>query len=157
MFLAALDGGDIACVELCCLPAEPAARRRAVDRLRPIAQGRGIACLVAEDAALAAETGCDGVRVAGPAVYRAARRIVGPGAIVGVDAGSSRDDAMTAGEAGADFVRLADDADLVAWWAELMEIPCVSAAPGGEFLEIGGPAVWTAADPRAAIRATTPR
>ncbi len=59
--------------------------------------------------------------------------------IVGVDVGRSRHDAMTLAEAGADYIafgipphvedRAASAArrlELVAWWSEIFEIPCVA-------------------------------
>ncbi len=68
-----------------------------------------------------------------------AREILGGRFIVGADAGRSRDDAMTLGEAGADYVGFGIPAhvedretarerrlDLVAWWSEIFEVPCVA-------------------------------
>jgi thiamine-phosphate pyrophosphorylase len=68
-----------------------------------------------------------------------ARKIVGGSRIVGADAGISRDDAMTLGEAGADYIafgapsHLKDRAkgrarrqEMIAWWSELFEVPCVA-------------------------------
>lgn len=107
------------------------------------AQAKGAAALVAGDARLARTVKADGVHVPvsddGAASYAEAREIVGGGAIAGLDAGRSRHDAMTAGEEGADyigfgipaFVKDRDTAierrlDLVAWWAEIFEVPAVA-------------------------------
>jgi thiamine-phosphate pyrophosphorylase len=73
------------------------------------------------------------------AAYGAAREVLGPRAIVGADAGRSRHDAMSLGEAGADYVGFGIPAhvgdrgtarerqlDLVEWWSELFEVPCVA-------------------------------
>lgn len=152
---AALAAVDVACVALRLDPADAADRQRAiVDQFVAITQRQDVALVIDDDAALAAAAGADGVVLAGPAGYRAARTVVGPTAIVGVRAGSSRHDAMVAAEAGADFVGLAGDADLVSWWAELMEPPAVAFADGGDPAAIGalaaagadfvapGPALW---------------
>lgn len=121
--------GDVACVAL----RDPTTA--AIDRLRPMVQDRDIAFIVQGDAVLAARTGCDGVRVDGSAAYAAARRTVGKDGIVGVFVGDSRHEAMVAGEDGADFVAFAADAELVSWWTELMEIPCVAPVEGADFIE----------------------
>jgi thiamine-phosphate pyrophosphorylase len=106
-------------------------------------QARGIAALVLDDARRALDLGADGVHLAhtkdSTARYRWAREFLGPRLIVGADAGASRHDAMVLGEEGADYVafglgpdRRDRDAeaglrlDLVAWWAELFEVPCVA-------------------------------
>ncbi len=105
-------------------------------------QKLGIAALVT-DAALARIVKADGVHL--PAsksiveVYREARETLSGRLIAGADAGRSRHDAMTLGEAGADYVAFGIPAhvedretaagrrrDLVAWWSEIFEIPCVA-------------------------------
>jgi len=146
--------------------------RPAVEALRPLVQDRDVAFLLDGRPALAAATGCDGVE-AGPGGpgYAACRKAVGPSASVGVACGHSRHEAMVAGEAGADYVAFGepaegDDAmastlDLVAWWAEMMELPVVAlgpidaasaprvAAAGADFLALDR-AVWDHPDGPAA-------
>lgn len=127
----ALDADTIACVLLCQgTEAGPeAALRQACSAL----QSRGIAVLGRDDIALAREIGCDGVHLSDPKAYRAARAQFGAEAIVGVGCADSRHDAMTAGEAGADYVAfgslspapaLADHETLMGWQL-LMTVPCV--------------------------------
>lgn len=170
---ALLAAGDIACVLLLTngLPDEALAAR--IERLRPQAQERGVAFLIEDRFALAAETACDGAHLNEPERYRAARARLGGEAIVGVGCGASRHAAMVAGEHGADYVGFgahappapAADPDLLAWWQELMTVPCVgfgAASPeecadmvraGADFVA-PGPWIWT--DPRgpeAAVRA----
>ncbi|WP_051249280.1 thiamine phosphate synthase [Inquilinus limosus] len=148
MFAAALGAGDVACVEMA-VPADPAAAKAAVERLRDIAQERSVAFLLRDDATLAARTHCDGV-VVGPGAYAAARKTVGAQAIVGVAVGTSRHEAMEAGEAGADFIGFDADAEIVSWWTELMEVPCVAAVPEADFRRVAAEG-WT--DPQAAAAA----
>ncbi|MDR6291101.1 MULTISPECIES: thiamine phosphate synthase [Inquilinus] len=148
MLAAALGAGDVACVELA-VPADAAAARAAVERLRDIAQAAGVAFLLRGDAALAAKAQCDGV-VVDPAGYGAARKAVGGQAIVGVVAGTSRHEAMEAGEAGADFIGFDADPEIVSWWTEMMEIPCVAALPDADFRRLAAEG-WT--DPQAAAAA----
>lgn len=154
-----LDRADIACVELDLADAgQDAAWARAIDVLRPVAQDRDVAVLLRDHADLAVRTGCDGVRLSAFAGYRAARRTLGQ-AIVGVDAGLSRHEAMLAGEGEADFVALGPAEDggpavlFVEWWADLMEIPGVAfgarslgdaealAAAGADFIALD-PRIW---------------
>ena len=108
-----------------------------------LVQARGIAALIESDAALARTLRADGVHVPWSkdivARYEEAREILGGRFIVGADAGRLRDDAMTLGEAGADYVGFgipahvedresarARQLDLVAWWGEIFEPPCVA-------------------------------
>jgi thiamine-phosphate pyrophosphorylase len=124
--------------------------------------------------------------------YHAARAIVGGDISIGVDAGGSRHRAMELGEAGADYVAFgkatvelartdADDgepgpsdptlagpttpADLVAWWAEVFEVPCVAfdiadvaaarqaATRGADFIAVHLPAAVPLATLVADVRA----
>ena len=147
-----LDAGDVACLELRLATDDGDAWRRAVDALRPVVQDRGIAFLLSGRPELVRETGCDGVVIGPDDPFRSARDAVGAQAIVGVLCGSSRHDAMIAGERGADFVGLAPDPELIGWWAEVMEPPCVAFADGGDigaclaagadFIAVGAP-VWS--------------
>jgi len=108
-----------------------------------LAQRAGAAALIADNAALAKALRADGVHLGismDPAgTYADARRILGPRAIVGADAGISRDDAMTLAEDGAEYVAFgapldlsdldkarARRAELISWWAEIFEVPCVA-------------------------------
>ena len=108
-----------------------------------------------------------------------ARRIL-KGLELGVTCHASRDLAMTAGEAGADYVAFGAffpsttkaapemaGLDLLAWWSELMEVPCVAIGgitpdncgplvqAGADFLAVSA-AVWQHVEgPAAAVRAFT--
>ena len=91
------------------------------------------------NAGLAAELGCDGVHLDRPEAYSGARRLLGGARMIGVSAGDSRHVAIEAAEDGADYVSFGPffpsttkqapslaDAEIVCWWSELMEIPCVA-------------------------------
>lgn len=114
----------------------------AVKALISIAQKRGAAALVANDASLARTLRADGVHLDwSPSCaedYAAARDVVGNGAIVGCDAGRSRHDAMELAELGADYVAFSrrDDApgqlELAEWWGEIFEVPVVTFDIGDE-------------------------
>ncbi|SBV97115.1 Thiamine-phosphate synthase [uncultured Alphaproteobacteria bacterium] len=157
-FAAALDAGDVACVQLRLKDVPDDEIRRACDALRPLAQDRGVAFLMNDRPDLAAELGCDGVHVGQDDMpYAQARKIVGPDAIVGVTCHDSRHLAMEAGEAGADYVafgafyptatkipKTAAEPDLLRWWSELFTVPCV--AIGGITVANAPPLVAAGAD-----------
>jgi thiamine-phosphate pyrophosphorylase len=162
---AALDAGDVACVQLRLKPAADQAIRRAADALRPVAQQRGVAFLMNDRPDLALATGCDGVHVGQEdASYAEARRVLGLGRIVGVTCHASRHLAIDAAEAGADYVAFGAffpsaskeakhraDVDIVRWWTEIMTVPCV--AIGGITPENCAPLVTAGADFLAVISA----
>jgi len=137
---AALDAGDVACLQLRLKEADDDAIRRATETLMPVCHARDVAFLVNDRPDLAAELGADGVHIGQrDADYATARALVGADGIVGVTCHGSRHLAMVAGEAGADYVAFgaffetrtkAPEAratpDILTWWQELMEIPCVA-------------------------------
>jgi thiamine-phosphate pyrophosphorylase len=140
--------------------------------LKPLvdaAQQREVAAILEGDAQLVRTLRADGVHLpAGKDIverYGEARDILGNRFIVGVDAGRTRHDAMTLGEAGADYIGFGipahvEDRDtararrqeLVAWWSEIFEVPCVAfdvdalddasalAAAGADFVALTAPA-----------------
>lgn len=132
---AALDAGEVACVLLRTAELAEVEARRAAESLIAVAQGRDVAFLIEGSAELARDSGADGVHItAGEGLnVPTLRRVIGPEAIVGVGCGESRDLAMTAGEAGADYVGFGDlDAaappagELLSWWQETVTPPCVA-------------------------------
>jgi thiamine-phosphate pyrophosphorylase len=103
------------------------------------AQKSSAAALIYGDAQLARTLKADGVHLPWSVDVRTAaedaREILGQGGIIGADAGTSRHDAMELGELGVDYVAFGlGDGDaareyrdeLVAWWAEIFEIPVVA-------------------------------
>ena len=102
---AALDGGDVACVQLRLKEASRDDILKAAEVLIPVAQERDVAFLMNDDPVLAKESGCDGVHVGQEdATYDEARNLLGDDAIVGVTCHDSRHLAMEAAEKGADYV-----------------------------------------------------
>ena len=176
---AALDGGDVAAFQLRLKDVADDAIARAADTLRPICQQRDVAFILNDRPDLAAQLDCDGVHIGqGDMSYAEARRIVGPQRQIGVTCQASRDLAMTAGEAGADYVAFGAffpsstkavttpaSLEIIEWWSQLFEIPCVAIggitvencqqviAAGADFLAVAG-GVWNHKDgPEAAVRA----
>ena len=173
----ALAGGDVACVQLRLKDVPDEAVLAAGRLLMPIVQAAGAAFIVNDRPDLARALGADGVHVGqDDASYAEARKLLGPDAIVGVTCHDSRHLAMEAAEAGADYVafgaiyptatkeaKTSAPLDLIGWWAELFETPCVAiggitvenAAPviaaGADFLAVSA-GVWAHKDgPRAAV------
>jgi len=136
----ALDAGDVAAVQLRLKDVSDDDIRQACDILRPVVQAREAAFLLNDRADLAAEMGCDGVHVGqSDCPYRTARRLVGDNAIVGVTCHASRQLAIEAAEAGADYVAFgaffptatkvaptAADPEILEWWSTMMTVPCVA-------------------------------
>src|SRR5689334_2742400 len=150
LLAAACAAGDVAAVLLRLEPADERTLINRVKALAPAAQQAGAAVLVeapeADDlASVVARGGADGAHMAGdlselgPLRERLkGERILGAGGL------RSKHDAMTAGEAGVDYVMFGEPrpdgshppfeavANRAAWWAEIFETPCVACAPSLE-------------------------
>ena len=162
----ALAGGDVACLQLRLKDCDDDVIRHATRMLKPIAQDRGVAFIMTDRPDLAAERACDGVHVGEEDMpYAEARRLLGPERIVGVTCGASRDRAITAAEAGADYVAFGAffpsptktatkhraDTELIRDWSETTVVPCC--VIGGITQENCGPLVEAGADFLAVISA----
>lgn len=176
---AALSSGDVAAVLLRLADGDDRTQINRVKALAPIAQDAGAALLLDGHVGLVARSGADGAHV-DAADIAAALEALKPDWIVGVGAVTSRHDAMTAAEAGSDYVMFGEpDAqgrrppfdsvlERVSWWAEVFEIPCVAYAAsieevapliesGAEFIAVGHDADdWIWADPASALAALKP-
>jgi len=176
---AALEGGDVGAIQLRLKAVPDEAIEAAARALAPVAARRDVAFILNDRPDLAARLGCDGVHIGqSDGTYEAARRAVGPGGIVGVTCHDSRDLAMTAAEAGADYVAFGaffptdtkatthrPDPEILEIWQETMLTPCVAiggvtvdncrplAAAGADFLAVSA-GVWRhPAGPAAAVAA----
>jgi len=165
-------------VQLRLKQATDGAWRAAIRALQPVVQFRDVAFLINDRPDLAREFAADGVHLGQEDTpVPDARRLLGPGAQIGATCHASRDLAMRAGEAGADYVAFGAfyptttkeaparaDPDILAWWSDTMELPCVAiggitatnCAPlvqaGADFLAVVG-AVWAYPDgPAAGVR-----
>lgn len=165
---AALGGGDVAALQIRLKDADDAAILGAVERLGPIARTHGVALILNDRPDLAQRGGCDGVHVGqGDAPVAEARRLMGPDAMIGVTCHDSRELAMDAAEAGADYVAFGaffptatketihrPDPEILTIWQETVEIPCVAiggitaatagdlARAGADFVAVSA-AVWS--------------
>ena len=155
---AALDAGDVAAVQLRLKDASDDDVREAMDMLRPVAQSRGVAFLLNDRPDIAKQGGCDGAHVGQTDMGAVqARKLLGPDLMLGITCHASRDLAMDAGDAGADYVAfgaffpsttkappMMAEVEIVEWWSSMMELPCV--AVGGITPENCAPLVKAGAD-----------
>lgn len=172
----ALEAAEVASLLLRLRTTDPTRREADIRMVASLAQPRGVALLVEGEPDLVVRCGADGLHVTESEKRLAdALRRLAPDYIVGAGGLESRDEAMLAGEAGADYVLFGDaganggppSAELILertrWWAEIFNTPCVAlagtldeigplTAAGADFVMLGD-AIWN--DPRgptAAIR-----
>jgi thiamine-phosphate pyrophosphorylase len=157
---AALNATDIAAVLLRLADGQERDLIAHIGALRILIQSNGAALLLAGHPSLVARTQADGAHMTGVDALKAAAPALKPTYIAGCGGLTSRHDAMLAGETGADYVMLGEpDAEghrprleaileRIAWWSEVMTIPCVGyaahldeigvlAQAGAEFVAIG--------------------
>jgi len=155
--------------------------RAAAKALMPVCHARDVAFILNDRPDLARELGCDGVHIGPDDMPLAeARRILGPDAMIGVSAKTSRHVAMELAEAGADYVAFGAffpsttkdvaalepaDPEILSIWAETTNVPCVAIggitvancapliAAGADFLAVSS-GVWAYEHgPAAAVKA----
>lgn len=157
-FEAALDAGDVACVQLRLKDCPDETVIEAAEVLQPIARAHGAAFLINDRPDLALQVDADGVHVGqSDASYADARALLGDDKSIGVTCHASRDLAMEAGEAGADYVAFGAffptttkeasakaDVELLSWWSEYFVV--ASVAIGGITPENAEPLVEAGAD-----------
>lgn len=133
---AALSAGGVTSLLIRIKTEDMVRAARLVRDLAGPAQEKGVAVLVEGPPDLALQAGADGAHISGgEAEVKAAVKQLAPDYIVGAGAGESRDGAMHAGEAGADYLLFGDVkepldglAERVGWWAEIFNTPCVALA-----------------------------
>lgn len=162
---AALAAGGSAAFLLRLASPERATIAAAAAHLRPVCSARGVAFLLQDEVDLALTLGADGVHLGAPEGVPAARAALGRERILGASCGGSRDAAVVAGEAGADYIAFgapgrpheappgAAVIELIAWWSGLFVLPClvdgdtalddcrVLAGAGADFIGVSS-AVW---------------
>ncbi len=163
----ALEGGDVAALQIRLKDVSDAAIAEAVAAIAPIARAHDVAVILNDRPDLAASLDCDGVHVGqGDTPYAAARKLMGKDRMVGVTCHDSRHLAMEAAEAGADYVAFGAffptttkdapttaDPEILSIWQEVMETPSVAiggitadnaaglATAGADFLAVSA-GVW---------------
>lgn len=155
----ALSAGEVASLLIRLAGDDPRRNEDIVRALAPLAQEKGVAVLVDGSVTVALRARADGAHVSGSGDELAdAVKKLSPRYIVGAGGLALRDDAMRAGELGADYVLFEGDdrealAERVSWWAELFNTPCVARAAsladvaplaqaGADFVMLDD-AVWT--------------
>lgn len=177
---AALGAGDVAAVLVRLTEADERTQINRIKALAPAVQDAGAALLIDGHPNLVARAGADGAHATGIDAVTEALEALKPDWLVGAGGLSSRHDAMTAAEAGCDYVMFGEsdaegrrapfDAILerVSWWAEVFEAPCAAYAAaldevaplveaGADFMTVGhdfGDWIWRA--PAAAVAALAP-
>lgn len=173
----ALDAAPVAAFQFRVKGLDEHEAARLADPLQRICADREVAFIINDSISLAKRLGADGVHLGqGDGDVAEARQRLGREAQIGVTCHDSRHLAMEAGEAGADYVAFGAfyptttkqtehvaTPDLLTWWQELFEIPCVAiggispenalplVAAGADFLAVSN-AVW-GGDEAAAVKA----
>lgn len=173
----ALDAGPVAAFQFRVKGVDEHEAARLAAPLQEICAARDVAFIVNDSISLAKRIKADGVHLGqDDGTVEEARQRLGREAQIGVTCHNSRHLAMEAGEAGADYVAFGAffptttkqteyhaEPELLSWWQELMEIPCVAIGgitpenctplveAGADFIAVSG-AVWNG-DEAEAIRA----
>ena len=174
----ALEAGPVAAFQFRVKDIDPEEAARLAEPLKAICDEFDVAFIVNDDVALAQRLGADGVHLGqGDESLKNARAALGKDVQIGITCHDSRHLSMEAGEGGANYVAFGaffptetketqykPELDIVQWWAEMMEIPCVAIGgitpdncrplidAGADFLAVSG-AVWNdPAGPAAAVR-----
>ena len=174
----ALEAGPVAAFQFRVKDVDPEEAARLAEPLKAICDEFDVAFIVNDDVALAERLGADGIHLGqGDESLKNARAALGKDVQIGITCHDSRHLAMEAGEGGANYVAFGaffptetketqykPELDIIQWWAEMMEIPCVAVGgitpdncrplidAGADFLAVSG-AVWNdPAGPAAAVR-----
>lgn len=173
---AALSGGDVASLILEGGGADEASFQAFAARVAPVAQASGVAVVIAGDSRIAGRVGADGLHVEegrqelADAIARHQARMM-----VGAGGAKTRDAALELGEERPDYIFFgrfgydtkpephARNLALGAWWAQMIEIPCIVmagseiasvaavAATGAEFVALSAAVFADGVDAGAAV------
>jgi thiamine-phosphate pyrophosphorylase len=169
----ALAAGDVAAVLLRLADGEARAQIERAKAIGAAVQRRDVALLLDGHAEIAARAGADGAHISGIEAFVAALPLLKPDRIAGAGGLIGRHDAMLAGESGADYVMFGEPdrrgrrvpleelEELLLWWAEVVEIPCIGYAghadevavlahTGADFVALGE---WIWTEPQGAAAA----
>ena len=167
----ACDRADIASIILRTMGRSDAEVVASARQMLPVAIEKAAAFLIEDRDDLAEDIRADGVHFASFPARASQLPALKPRFIVGAAGLASRHDAMSAGEAGADYVMFGEASgnrapfatilERVAWWAEIFNVPCVAFAAaldevpalvraGADFIALDD-AVWSTANPLAAL------
>ncbi len=175
----ALDAGPVAAFQFRVKGLDDHAAALLAEPLHRICAERDVAFIINDSISLAKRLGADGVHLGqSDGEVAEARERLGREAQIGVTCHASRDLAMAAGEAGADYVAFGAfhpsttkptehiaDGEILNWWQSFFELPCVAIGgitpancralgdAGADFVAVSG-AVWNG-DEAAALRAFT--
>ncbi|RUX33879.1 thiamine phosphate synthase [Mesorhizobium sp. M2A.F.Ca.ET.042.01.1.1] len=175
---AAFEGGDIASLILPDNGMDDASFQAFAERIVPIAQGAGIAVIIAGDSRIAGRVQADGIHVeAKPRELAETIERLASKMMVGAGGAKTRDEALELGEERPDYMffgRFGYDNKpephhrnlaLGEWWAEMISIPCIVmggselasveavAATGAEFVALSSAVFADGRDPAAAVAA----
>ena len=164
---AALNAGSVAALQIRLKDLSDYDLINVTKVIAPIAQNLGVAVLMNDRVQLVKSLKLDGVHIGQSDMpLKEARALLGKEAMIGVTCHNSRDLAMDAAEAGADYVAFGAfyptttkevehmaDLETLSIWQETIEIPCVAiggitaenarevAEAGADFIAVSG-AVW---------------
>jgi thiamine-phosphate pyrophosphorylase len=170
LLAAAMAAGDVAAVLLRLAEADERTQINHAKALAAIVQDKDAALLLDGHAELVARAGADGVHASGIDAFSDAIAQLKPERIVGFGGLTTRHDAMTAAENGADYIMFGEPdttgerpnfeaiEERVSWWAEVFEAPCIAYAAsmdeiaplikaGADFIALGD---WLWRDPKTA-------
>ena len=175
---AAFEGGDIASLILPDNGMDDASFQAFAEKIVPVAQGAGIAVIIAGDSRIAGRVQADGIHVETrpQELAETIERLAGK-MMVGAGGAKTRDEALELGEERPDYMffgRFGYDNKpephhrnlaLGEWWAEMISIPCIVrggselasvetvGATGAEFVALSSAVFADGRDPAAAIAA----
>ena len=139
-FEAAIAAAPVACLQIRLKDTPDDEIEEIVKRLKPIAHVQQTLILINDNVDLAVKCAVDGVHLGQQDMkINLAKELLSDDAIFGITCHNSKDLAFAAGSAGADYVAFGSffksetkpeaspaDLELLTWWNETMEIPCVA-------------------------------